>query len=71
MYEVYFKRINVLGKKTGAQNLVNEIKQYQEKWYNTYRGWTQIEYQNKRYNISQKTKERRTTEEKMEGPISF
>ena len=22
--------------------------------YNTYRGWTQIEYQNKRYNINQK-----------------
>ena len=26
------KRINVLGKKTGAQNIVQEIKQYQEKW---------------------------------------
>jgi hypothetical protein len=26
------KRINVLGGKTGAQNVVKEIKQYQEKW---------------------------------------
>jgi len=26
------KRINVLEKKTGAQNIVKEIKQYQEKW---------------------------------------
>jgi len=32
------------GKKTGAQNIVKEIKQYQESGYNTYRGWTQIEY---------------------------
>jgi predicted GTPase len=26
------KRINVFGKKTGAQNMVEEIKQYQKKW---------------------------------------
>ena len=26
------KRINVLGKRTGAQNIVKEIKQYQKKW---------------------------------------
>jgi hypothetical protein len=25
--------------------------------YNTYRGWTEIEYQNKRYNIKQKDEE--------------
>ena len=40
--------------KTGAQNIVKEIKQYQEKWLHHYRGWTQIEYQNKHYNINQK-----------------
>ena len=40
------KRINVLGEKTGAQNIVKEIKQYQEKWLQ--------QYQNKRYNINQK-----------------
>jgi len=26
------ERINVLGEKTGAQNIVKEIKQYQKKW---------------------------------------
>jgi len=26
------KKTNVLGKKTGAENIVKEIKQYQEKW---------------------------------------
>ena len=26
------ERINVLGKKRGAQNIVKEIKQYQKKW---------------------------------------
>ena len=35
-----------------------------------YRGWTQTEYQNKHYNIDQKKKEPRTTEEQMEGPTS-
>jgi len=40
----------------GAQNIVKEIKQYQEKCYNMYRGWTQTEYQNKPYNITQKDK---------------
>ena len=27
-----FRSVNVLGKKTGAQNIVQEIKQYQKKW---------------------------------------
>jgi hypothetical protein len=26
------KRINVFGEKIGAQNIIKEIKQYQEKW---------------------------------------
>ena len=39
--------------KTGAQNIVQEIKLYQEKWLHTYR-WTQIDYQNKHYNINQR-----------------
>jgi hypothetical protein len=39
--------------KTGAQNIVKEIKQYQKSGYNTYRGWTETEYQNKSYNIDQ------------------
>jgi len=36
-----------------AQNIVKEIKQYQEKWLQ-HRGWTQTGYLNKRYNINQK-----------------
>jgi hypothetical protein len=32
---------------------VKEIKRYQKSGYNTYRGWIQIEYQNKCYNINQ------------------
>ena len=39
--------------KTGAQNIVQEIKEYRESGYNTYRGWTQTEYQNKHYSIKQ------------------
>jgi hypothetical protein len=46
-----------IGEKTGAQNIVKETKQYQEKWLQQYRGWTQIEYQNKHYNINQKDEE--------------
>jgi len=38
--------------KTGAQNIVKEIKHYQKSGYNTYRG-TQTD-QNKHYNIKQK-----------------
>jgi hypothetical protein len=34
--------------------VVKEIKQYQKSGYNTYRGWTQTEYQNKHYKIEQK-----------------
>jgi len=40
--------------KTGIQNIVKEIKQYQKSGYNTYRGRTETEYQNKHYNINQK-----------------
>jgi hypothetical protein len=48
------ENINVLGKITGAENIVKEIKQYQEKWLQQYRGWTQTGYLNKHYNINQK-----------------
>jgi hypothetical protein len=59
--------------KTGAQNIVKEIKQYQKKWLYTYRGWTQTEYQKKHYNIEPKGRMEhtsRTTEEQLEGPTS-
>ena len=59
----------IRGKKRRAQNIVKEIKNNTRKsGYNTYRGWTQIEYQNKHYNINQKTKEHRTAEEEVEEP---
>ena len=40
--------------KTGVQNIVKEIKQYQKKWLQHVQGWTQTDYQNKHYNINQK-----------------
>jgi hypothetical protein len=40
--------------KVGVQNTVKEIKQYQQKGYNTYKGRTQIEYQNKHNDTDQK-----------------
>jgi len=43
-----------IGQKTGAHNIVKEIKRYQKSGYNMYRGWTQRDYQNKHYNINQK-----------------
>jgi hypothetical protein len=39
--------------------------------YNTYRGWTHKGYLNKHYNMNQKKKTYKTTEEEMERPISF
>jgi len=36
------------------KTLIKSSKGRSESGYNTYRGWTQIEYQNKRYNITQK-----------------
>jgi hypothetical protein len=53
----------------GAQNIVKGIKQYQKSGYNMYRGWTQIEYQNKHYNVDQKTKKHRTTEEEKKDQL--
>ena len=40
--------------KTGAQSIVKEIKQYQKKWLQHVQRMTQIDYQNKHYNIDQK-----------------
>ena len=54
--------------KTGAQNIVKEIKQYQKKWLQHVQRMAQIEYQNKHYDTDQKDEEHRTTEEEMEGP---
>ena len=42
--------------KTGAENIVKEIKQYQEKWLQHVQRMdtNTVEYQKKRYNINQK-----------------
>jgi hypothetical protein len=40
--------------KTGAQNIVKVIEQYQKSGYNTYRGWTQIDCQGRHWNTDQK-----------------
>jgi hypothetical protein len=40
--------------KTGAQNIVKKYNSTRKSGYNTCRGYTQTEYQNKRYNINQK-----------------
>jgi hypothetical protein len=40
--------------KLGVQNIAKEIKQYQQKWLQQLQVCTQIEYQNKHYNIDQK-----------------
>jgi hypothetical protein len=44
------------GEATSFVEVIRDLKQYQERGYNMYRGWTQIEYQNKHYNINQKNK---------------
>ena len=57
--------------KTGAQNIVKEIKQYQEKWLQHIQRMDTNRIPKKHYNINQRTKTHRTTEEEMGGPISF
>jgi hypothetical protein len=42
--------------KTGAQNIVKEIKQYQEKWLHHVQRMD-TDYQNKHYNINRKDEE--------------
>jgi len=68
--KLYKEQNQCIRQKTGAQSITKDIKQYQKSGYNIYRGWTQTDYQNQHYNINQKTKEHRTTEEEMEGPTS-
>jgi hypothetical protein len=52
--------------KTGAQNIVNEIKQYQQKCYNMYSEWAQTDYQSRHCAIDQKDEGTRTTEKEMD-----
>jgi len=58
--------------KTGSENIVKEIKQNQEKWLQhvQWMDTNRIPKQALQYK-PKKTKTHRTTEEEMEGPISF
>jgi hypothetical protein len=52
-YKLDKEKNQCIKEKTGAENIVKEIKQYRKSGYNTYRGWTETEYQNKYCNIDQ------------------
>jgi len=61
-------------KKTGAQNIVEEIKQYQKKWLQHVQRMEKNRIPKKKKSITiytKRTKEHRTTEGEMEGPTSF
>ena len=56
--------------KTGAENIVKEIKQYQEKWLQHIQRMDTNRIPNQALQYKPKrTKTHRTTEEEMEGPI--
>ena len=59
-----------LGKKTGAQNIVKEIKLYQEKCLQYVQRMDKQTTKPSTTVSTIKTKEYRTTEEEMEGPTS-
>jgi hypothetical protein len=70
--KLYKDKNQCIRRKNGSTGYSKGNKTVPEKsGYNTYRGWTQIDYQSKNYNIDQRKKEHRTTEEEMEGPTSF
>jgi len=56
MFILVFRYIKnqYIREKTGAQNLVKEIKQYQEKWLQHVQRMDTNRIPNKRYNIKQK-----------------
>jgi hypothetical protein len=48
------ERNQCIREKTGAQNIVKEIKEWQEKWLQHVQGMDTNRIPNKRYNINQK-----------------
>jgi len=56
--------------KTGAQNIVKEIKQNQKKWLKHVQRMDTNRLPKQSLQYQPKTKEHRSTEEKMEGPTS-
>jgi restriction endonuclease Mrr len=65
------EKIQCIRQKTGAQNIVKEIKQYQKKWLQHVqrRDINRLPNQALQYKPKGR-KEHRTTEEEMEGPTS-
>jgi len=57
--------------KTGAENIVKEIKQYEEKWQQHIQRMDTDRISKHVLQYKQKMKAHRTTKEEMEGPISF
>jgi hypothetical protein len=60
-----------MGGGTGAQNIVREIKQYQEKWLQHIQTMDTNRIPKQALQYKKKTKTHRTTEQEMEGPILF
>ena len=65
------KKTNVFGKKTGAENIVKEIKQYQEKWLRHIQRMDTNRIPKQALQYKPKGRRHRMTEEEMEGPVSF
>jgi len=57
--------------KTGAENIVKEIKQYQEKWLHHIQRMDTKRIPKQALQYKPKGRRHTTTEEEMEGPISF
>ena len=57
--------------KTGAQNILEEIKQYQKKWLQHVQRMDTNRIPKQALRYRPKDEEHRTTEEEMEGPTSF
>ena len=57
-------------KKTGAQNIVKEIKQYQEKWLQHVQRMDTNRLPKQALQYKPKKKKKHRTEEEMEGPTS-
>ena len=56
--------------KTGAQNIVKEIKQYQEKWLHHVQRMDRQTTKTSTTISTKRKKKHRTTEEEMDGPTS-
>ena len=65
------EKYQCIREKTGARNIVKEIKQYQEKWLQHIQRMDTNRIPKQALQYKPKGRRHRTTEEEMEGPISF